>query len=273
MTYANRQIQELVDLVRRRYPAWDNFDHPPFVTDEIEYKQETAEKTQNLLGRSQLETLLAEQDYDEIISRIEGLAKATNLLYLRTPKSSDLALLYHPHLAAVPFCHQFFQLLYGDGQSPDRLARNVEYIGRHSLPNRWPFPTYFLFFSKPETEFFVKPTAARWFLQLTGQGKIQETIPTAEAYAALQENAQTLKAALHQYRPQTMIDIQSFIWICHRESQARIGRLTPQALIERDVPLSTDAPQPPGQCLRGADVVGEGMAVVGVPSFDEGRYR
>jgi hypothetical protein len=267
MAYTDRQIQELIDLVRRRYPAWNNFDHPPFVTDEIEYKQETARKLQTLLGRSELESLLAEAEYDEILTRIEQIAKATNLLYLRTPKSSDLAILYHPHLQPEQFCREFFKLIHGNGPTPERLEDYVEYIGRHSLPNRWPFPTYFLFFAQPETEFFVKPTAARWFLQLTGQGSLLESLPSGTAYGVIRENAQTLKTALERYRPQSMIDIQSFIWVCHRESQARIGRLTPQAQIELDVPLTTYAYQPTGQYLHESDTE-EYMAEVEVPTFD-----
>lgn len=265
--FTDRQIRELVDLVRRRYPAWDGFDHPPFVADEIEYKQETAGKAAVMLGRSELESLLAGEAYDEILSRIEQLAKATNLLYLRTPKSSDLALLYHPHLQKEPFCREFFALLYGDGETPQRLERYVEFVGRHSLPNRWPFPTYFLFLSGPETEFFVKPQAARWFLQLRGQGALLESLPSAAAYAAIRENAQALKEAMGEYNPQSMIDIQSFVWVCHRESQARVGRLTPEAQIELDVPLTTYTYQPTGQYLYESDEE-EYMAEVEVPTFD-----
>ncbi|MFZ0546834.1 MAG: hypothetical protein WAM60_15415, partial [Candidatus Promineifilaceae bacterium] len=247
--FTNRQIQELVDLVRRRYPNWDGFDHPPFVADEIDYKRETAEKLQALLGRAELETLLADQAFDDILSRIEQLAKATNLLYVRTPKSSDLAILYHPHLQPEPFCYEFFDLLYGEGDTGNRLEQYVEFVGRHALPNRWPFPSYFLFFSQPETEFFVKPQAARWFLQLTGQGQLLESLPSVAAYTAIRQSAQTLKAALQSYQPHDMIDIQSFVWICHRESQARVGRLTPKAQVELDVPLTTYSYQPTGQYL------------------------
>ena len=34
-------LDDLIGLVRRRYPNWDGFDHPPFVADEITYKQAT----------------------------------------------------------------------------------------------------------------------------------------------------------------------------------------------------------------------------------------
>ncbi len=269
MSYANHQIQELVDLIRHRYPNWDSFTHPPFVAEEIQYKQETAEKTKALLGRSEFESLLTNQDFDEIISRIERLGQATNLLYLRTPNTGDMAILYHPHLPKEQFCQETFRLLHGENETPVRLGRFVEFCGRNSLPNKWRFPTYFLFFLNPQSEFFVKNTPAKWFLQLTGQGNLLKTLPSAETYATIREQAHRLREDLNQFQPQTMIDIQSFIWICHRESQARIGRLTPKAQIELDVPMTTYAPQPTVQYLYESDEEEEYMTEVEVPSYDK----
>ena len=269
MQFTDNQIQELIELIHQRFPGWNSFDHPPFVEDEITYKHKAAQQAQNLLGRSQLETLLTEGDYDEIISRIEQVGKSTNLLYLRTPSTGDMAVLYHPHLPKAPFCQEFFNLLHGEDETPTRLGQFVEFCGRNSLKNQWRFPTYFLFLLNPKTEFFIKNTPAQWFLKLTGQGDLLNTLPSAETYATIRENANALKAALDEYQPKDMIDIQSFVWICQRESKNRIGRLTPKAQIELDVPQTTYTPQPTGQYLHESDNKEDYMAEVEVPTYDQ----
>ena len=99
-------LDDLIGLVRRRYPNWDGFDHPPFVADEITYKQATIARARDLLSEAEVRRLLAEWAYDELLARLERLGKDNNLLYLRTPHKGDLSLLYQPHLDKAAFAHQ-----------------------------------------------------------------------------------------------------------------------------------------------------------------------
>lgn len=229
------QVEELIALVRRRYPAWENFDHPPFVAQEVAPKQELVARAQELLGEEALGKLIANWQYDEIIRRLEQLGRTTSLLWNRVPRQGDLAVLYRPDLDRAEFALQMQRLLYGSGPSPARLQSFAAFARRHYLPNRWPFPTFFLFLTHPEREFFVQPQVARWFLRFLGLPDVYQPTPSAEVYATLHDQVELLGDALQHYRPQDMIDLQSFLWVCARESRAGTGNLELEAQIELEV--------------------------------------
>lgn len=230
------QIDDLVALVRERYPDWDGFDHPPFVADEIAYKQRSVARAAELLGEDEVERLLAGGEYDTFIERLERLGQDNNLLWRAVPRQGDLAILYDPRLNRAEFCYVMRQLLYGQRPSPERLQAFSDYATRSGLPNKWPFPTYFLFLLHPETELFVKPTAAQWFLKFVGLSSAYTRQPGAETYRCLCRQAQQLAAGLARYGPRDQVDIQSFIWVCMRESEKRTGRLDSKGQVELDVP-------------------------------------
>lgn len=244
--FSLEQVAELVALVRRRYPDWDGFAHPAFVADEIAGKRALAARAQELLGEEALRALLAGWQYDEIVRRLEQLGRATNMLWNRAPQRGDLALLYRPDLDRAEFAIQLQRLLYGRAPSPQRLQTFGDYARRRYLPNRWPFPTFFLFLTHPESELLVQPQVARWFLQYLGLPTLYSASPTAEVYRMLRERAALLGDALQRYGPQDMIDIQSFLWVCARESRARTGRLDVEAQVELEIDRFADELPPAG---------------------------
>ncbi|MCO5184577.1 MAG: AAA family ATPase [Anaerolineae bacterium] len=119
-----------------------------------------------------------------------------------------------------------------------RFDRYVKALFSLNLPNTWAFPTFFLFFLHPSAEFFVKPTAAEWFLRFVGAGDVYQPVPSGQIYGLIRKNAHALKAALAEFKPRDMIDVQSLIWVAHRESKARIGRLNTKGQIELGVPAA-----------------------------------
>ncbi|MFW6184711.1 MAG: McrB family protein, partial [Chloroflexota bacterium] len=112
----------------------------------------------------------------------------------------------------------------------------AQYALRHGLPNKWTFPTYFLFMTHPQEELFVKPQVARWLLKFLGHGPRYTTYPSGDVYRLLRDQAHALRDQLAQYGPRDMIDIQSFLWICARESRARTGRLDVRGQVDLDIP-------------------------------------
>jgi hypothetical protein len=81
------------------------------------------------------------------------------------PSSGDLGILEQPKLDRKAFCNAIFDLLYGPGPSESRLDRYLNFAKTSNLPNKWTFPTYFLFMRFPETEMYVKPKAMQQFLK------------------------------------------------------------------------------------------------------------
>lgn len=209
-------VHHMLQLVRYRFPAWDGFDMPAFLKDEVNYKQETADKLRSLLGEETLDDLLRQEAYDEIIDRAVKVAQSSNLLYLSVPLTSDIGILYDPQLDKVAFCRIFADLLYGPGSADVRLSRYLSWVESHQLPNKWTFPTYYLFFCHPETELFVKPSVIQWWLKYVKSDVRYHSTPSVELYQLLKAQSRSLWRKLHSYQPTDMIDIQSFIWVCNR---------------------------------------------------------
>jgi 5-methylcytosine-specific restriction protein B len=219
MAINQQKIEELVGLFRQQYPNWISFSDPidpDFQKDEIDYKQRLVAKATSQLAKPTLHQLTNARDHDGLISRIQnvGQDKNNNLLFLRFPSSSDLNILKHPNLDKQEFGVGFYDLLYGDGESSDRLKSYLDVVEHYKLPNKWTFPTFFLFLCHPDTDIFVKPMVIRTFLSFIGEVNQFTSIPSAEGYEVIKQVAHELKDGLHAYAPRDMVDIQSFIWTC-----------------------------------------------------------
>lgn len=230
------KIADLVTLVQLRYHDWTDFEHPRFVADEIAYKQETIRKAKESLSLSELDALIASADYDAFLERLTRLCQDNNLLWRRVPAAGDTAVLTHPALDKPTFCTHIRNLLHGDRPSPDRLQTFSDYCTSHNLPNKWPFPTYLLFITHPQTEMFVKPRTAEWFLKFMGEPQTIVAPPTAVTYHAILEQAANLFTALQPYGVGDMVDLQSLVWVSFRESKNRVGRLNSKGQVDLDVP-------------------------------------
>lgn len=234
--FRNWQLADLIALVRERYPEWENFGHKDFVADEVVPKQATVARAGELLSREEVSRLLEGWQHEELLERLEKLGRDNNLLFNRVPRQGDMAILYRVRGEAGEFAHQVQRLLYGKRPAPERVQAFSAYALANNLPNRWPFPTYFLFITQPETEFFVKPQVARWFLKYMGQGALYQATPTGQLYGVLRGYGHGLLEALRPLGAKDMVHVQSFLWICARESRGRTGRLDARGQVELDVP-------------------------------------
>jgi hypothetical protein len=237
------KVRDLITLIRQRYPEWEDFDHPGFVADEIEIKQATVTKAHQLLSQGELNRLITAGDYEAFLDRLEKVSRDNNLLWRRVPSSGDTAVLYQAGLDKAAFCTQMRNLIYGDRPSPQRLQTFADYAAANDLPNKWPFPTYFLFICHPQREMFVKPRTAEWFLKYMGVFE-EDSVTTVTAppevslYATILEHSWALYEALQPYGARDMVDVQSFVWICSQESKKRTGRLDVRGQVELDVPAT-----------------------------------
>jgi len=192
-TVRNEKSKKLYDLILKAYPGWTGFEDSRFVKDEIDYKKKTIQKAREVLSESELKRLIEHQDQDEFINRLETIGRDNNLLYLRIPKSSDLSILSDPNLDRPEFCTMVFDLLYGSGLTSERLERFSAYASKNGLPNKWTFPSYFLFICHPDAEMFVKPMTTKWFLEFMDFRDEWAAIPTARIYEMIMEYAQVIK--------------------------------------------------------------------------------
>jgi MoxR-like ATPase len=221
MALPRDQKEMLLSLVNQRYPDWAGFDDPRFVHDEIDYKHSSVEHARALLSESALRELFAAGNYGEIVNRLETIGRDNNLLWHRVPQHGDLGILYQSGFNKPTFCEVLIDLLYGPGASPERLGRYVDYVADADLPNKWTFPTYFLFVCHPETDMVIKPNSYRWFIDFSGLPHTYRGTPTATAYAAFKDKCEQIKRAFAKYAPHDMVDIQSLIWVCCQQAEQR----------------------------------------------------
>lgn len=215
-----QQVEALVKLFQQKYPHWQSFSSPAdpaFEQDEIHYKRRLVQRAQECLKAEDLCQLLLKREPDKIadfLTRLESLGTSSNLLFRTNPAAGDLNILYHPNLDKTALGEALLDLLYGEDLSEQRLTRYLNFVVSQNLPNKWTFPTYFLFLWQPRTEIFIKPASMKRFLAFLGLGDRFSSTPTTEGYGAIKQLAHDLKAALQPYEPRDMVDIQSFIWVC-----------------------------------------------------------
>ncbi len=242
MTLNTRKLNDLITLVQQRYPDWKNFSHPQFVVDEISHKQKIINTAQSLIAQIEVDKLIAQGNFDEFVARLDKLSKQTNLLWRNVPSQGDTAVLHVPTLDKPTFCTHMRNLLYGDRPTGDRLQSFSDYLNANNLPNKWPFATFFLFICHPDSEIIVKPQPTRWFLKYMGTEKKDtgsttfQSTPNKSSYTSIKQQSQALLNALKPFAAKDMVDAQSFIWICFRESKARVGRLPPKGQVALDIP-------------------------------------
>lgn len=233
---AEWQIQDLLQLMRRRYRGWEDFDEPAFVADEIAYKRATAAKFAELFSQAECDRLIGAGEYEPFLERLEKLCLDNNLLWRRVPSVGETAVFHHPALDKPTFCTQVRNLLYADRPSPARLQSFSDYLTAHHLPNKWPLPTYLLFMCQPNSEFLVRSAPIEWFLKFMGAPQKVRGVPDSAVYAIVLDKARALLRELRLYGARDMVDVQSFVWVCAKEAGRGIEGLSPKAQIELDVP-------------------------------------
>ena len=171
-------------------------------------------RARELLAEGELLQLIEGGQAGELVHRLDQIGKANNLLWRRAPMRGDLGILYQPDLDRPSFGEAVFDLLYGPGQSSARLGRYLGYVRDHALPNKWTFPTYFLFVCHPDTEMFVKPAPLRAFLDLLGCATVNVygAPPDPATYQAICDLAGELREGMASFGPLDNVDIQGAIW-------------------------------------------------------------
>lgn len=211
-------VNKLIELVNQKYPNWEGFSDTRFEEDEVRYKQAAIQKARELLSKKDLDRLIhTEKNYDEVISRIERVGRSTNLLFQGVPMAGDLNVIYQESLNKQLFCLAFFDLIYGENPSTERLVRYSAYIQDNQLPNKWTFPTFFLCICHPESEMFVKPRTTQWFLHFAGITKPFPSSPNAEIYELVLNICKQLWNEFQTFHPRDFIDIQGLIWVAYQQ--------------------------------------------------------
>lgn len=214
-------VEQILSTVKAAYPGWQNLDDPTFIKDELTYKRTAVEKARHLLGREEYSRLLQGNAHEEIRTRLKALANATNLLYRSQPTTSDIAILCLPESEFPEIARAIYTFLYGEGDPAQRLDHFVAFEVARGYKATWPFPTYILFLSNPQSDFFVKPTVVQWLLEVTGSSFQYVSRPSGEFYRSLLGLLGELRKGFEEQgiSCSDMVDLQSLIWVAHQQSK------------------------------------------------------
>lgn len=205
-------VENLIKATYTIFPDWSGFLDPRFDKEEIGYKKNAVRLAHERLQKSDLERLISEGQFEEIRNRLMDIAQASKLLFLSVPMKGDMSVVFADNLDQSEFYQAFIELLYGSGKSSDRLDAFSDYLTAHNLPNKWAFPTLFLFLINPETEMFVKPRTTKWFFETSGISGELPSKPNGASYQLLLDACQQVWEGVAEYKPRDFIDVQSLIW-------------------------------------------------------------
>lgn len=219
MPFSNPALIAFSSSLEASFPDWQGCKDPRFLKSEIDYKRDSVAQMNEDLSREEYLEMLEAGDPEEIIRRLDKLGKHNNLLFRGVPRSGDLGILYQEGLDKQAFVEAMFDLLHGEGDSPDRLDRYSQFVDENELPNKWTFPTYFLFLAHPDEDIFVKPRAITWFLKAMQSELILGSKPSGAIYAGILKLAHEVKTAFSEQGAADMVDVQAIIWVGHSSAK------------------------------------------------------
>ena len=195
-----------------------------YVDWERTYKWQAHELWTELLGRAELDRLLARREFREIGARAIAIYARPKLNLLALYEWMALREALADPTGARRFAPALRELVYGAGPYRPRFEHFIEELDQ--LPQRqtrlckWPVVTLYPFIALPEQHLVVKPNLMKRAASTFGADLRYRSRPGWETYAAVLDLAGALRGALADWRPRDMVDIQGFIWVTHSDEYA-----------------------------------------------------
>jgi hypothetical protein len=196
----------------------DGFTDETYLAWERDYKWNAHVEFEDVLGQSQLRSLIRADAFVEAANRAVRIESRTNLLF--SFEKMALRDAVRSPAGAKAFVTGLYGLLYRAGDPRRRFEAWIEAVGQ--LPRRqtrvltWPVLTVFPFLARPEEHIFLKPNVTRCAAEQYEFDFVYHSRPEWETYASLIAFAEQIRRELRDMRPRgprDMIDIQSFIWV------------------------------------------------------------
>ncbi len=203
--YQNLQISK--EMFLKDYP--EGFYDPAYLKGERNYKVAAHELALNLIGPGPLETLLGQQDYEEICKRALKVVNATNLIFpneklalrngLKDSKNMEL------------FSEKLYQLLYGKEDLAERFISFARTLAGIKAA-KWTTLSYFLFIVFPDKFIFIKPIVTQLAAAMSAFEINYRPDLNWKTYQSVLDFSEYFRSELKDFKPRDMIDIQSFMW-------------------------------------------------------------
>lgn len=184
---------------------------------ERDYKWQTHERWEEVLGRAEMRRLLKAGAFEEVAARAVRVEQSSRHPMVFSFEKMALRDAVRSPAGARAFAEGLYAFLHGRGGLERRFESWVEVVG--ALPRRqtrvltWPLVTVFGFIAQPDTHVFLKPNTTRAAARAYGFDLHYSAQPSWDTYASLLAFAETVRRDLRDLRPRDMIDIQSFMWV------------------------------------------------------------
>src|SRR5690606_34387898 len=156
---------------------------------ERDYKWQTHERWEEVLGRSAMRRLLKAGAFEEVAARAVRVEQSSRHPMIFSFEKMALRDAVRSRAGARAFAEGLYAFLHGRGGLERRFERWVEVVG--SLPRRqtrvltWPLVTVFGFIAQPDTHIFLKPNTTRAAARAYGFDLHYHSKPSWDTYASL----------------------------------------------------------------------------------------
>ena len=187
---------------------------------ERQFKWDAHLQWNETLSVAQGERLLAADNVEELVRRAQSVEARSNLLSV--PEKNAFRESLAEQAAAQAFFRKLFDLLASAEISEEHFNSYVGILDSpHFLENgrnsaTWPIATLFPFLAQPERFIFLKPEATKNCAEMLGFDLNYRPDLNWLTYKNLLEMCAILHERLAAFKPQDMIDIQSFIDVIWR---------------------------------------------------------
>jgi hypothetical protein len=184
---------------------------------ERDYKWQTHQRWEAVLGRSEFRRLIRAGDHHEIARRAVRVEQQSRHSMIFSFEKMALRDAVRSEAGAAAFARGLHEYVYGSGDLERRFTRWVDAVA--ALPRRqtrvltWPLVTVFGFIARPDSHMFLKPVVTKAAAAAYGFDLKYSARPNWTTYASVLEFARIVRGDLSDLRPRDMIDIQSFIWV------------------------------------------------------------
>lgn len=193
------------------------FTDPTYLEWERDYKWQTHERWNAVLGKREFSALLRRQEFSDIAARAVRVEQQSRHSMIFSFEKMALRDAIKVAWGAKAFAEGLYEFLHGGRSLESRFMQWLEVVS--GLPRRqtrvltWPLVTVFGFIAQPETHMFLKPLVTREAARVLGFDLQYASRPNWNTYASLLEFAARVRADQRRLKPRDMIDIQSFIWV------------------------------------------------------------
>ena len=238
------RIERVRNIVKQQFPDFSTFAEPGhrFREQEDDYKREAVGQARKILGPYVQGDELMEDDQEalDVASQILDL---TNFLNWRDKDYIKRKLLAEPgrwqrFMNGIVACLKVSHAKDWAAEF-DRLMSWLAEIGCNANISKI-LPTYFLFLWDPEHHISIKPAIFDHFLERIGVEPLGHgTRLTRSEYQRALATMTSLRAALADWEPRDLVDLQSLYWVVERQTDEDVEGPTDSLPPAEDDPVYT----------------------------------